>query len=132
MEIVKKKYQRKIINLNTLFYINTDGIKITIYSPYELMVNEMLTLGINPHGKTIKELQRAISQICLDAYMEANFDNASNPKENNYMKTSQYAKNILISYYLKELEYWLYDFKLTKIPNNLKFDFELYQKSTIR
>lgn len=132
MEIVKKKYQRKIINLNTLFYINTDGIKITIYSPYELMVNEMLTLGINPHSKTIKELQIEISQICLDAYMEANFDKNSNPIENNYMKTNQYAKNNLISYYLKELEYWLYDFKLNKMPKKLKFDFELYQKSIIR
>ena len=132
MDIVKKKYQRKIINLSTFCYINADGIKITIYSPYELMVNEMLTLGINPHGKTIKELQIEISKICLNAYMEANFDKDSNPLENNYMKSSQYAKNSLISYYLKELEYWLYDFKINKMPKKLKFDFELYQKSTIR
>ena len=125
METIKRKYQRKVTNINTLYYINADGIKITVFSPYEVMVNEMIALGINPIGKTIKELQTEISQICLDDYMDLNFGEDTKPSTSEYMKTDKYEKNILITDHLKELSYWLYDFNSNKMPENIKFDFEL-------
>jgi len=137
---IKEKYQRKVTNLKTLHYINADGIKITVYSSYEVMVKEMMSLGINPFGKTIKELQIEISQICMNDYMKANFgedsgeDFKEEPKPNNsdYVKTYKWLKNIVITYHLKELSYWLYDYNANKMPENIKFDFEINQKWTIR
>ncbi len=92
----------------------------------------MIALGINPIGKTIKELQTEISQICLDDYMDLNFGEDSKPCTSEYMKTDKYEKNILITHHLKELSYWLYDFNSNKMPENIKFDFELNQKRIIR
>ena len=54
MTPIKKKYQRKVTDIATLHYINLDGMKITVFSPYEVMVNELLSIGVNPMGKTIK------------------------------------------------------------------------------
>lgn len=136
MGVIKEKYQRQVTNLKTLHYINADGIKITVYSSYEVMVKEMMSLGINPFGKTIKELQIEISQICMDDYMEANFgeglEEEPKPNSSDYFKTYKWIKNMVITHHLKELSYWLYDYNANKMPDNIKFDFEINQKWTIR
>ena len=128
MGTIKEKYQRKVTNLNTLHYINADGMKITVFSSYEVMVNEMMSLGINPIGKTIKELQIEISQICIEEYMNANFGDDSKPTTSEYLKTNKHLKNILITHHLKELSYWLHDYNINKMPEGMRFDFELNQK----
>lgn len=64
--------------------------------------------------------------------MDLNFGEDSKPSTSEYMKTDKYEKNILITHHLKELSYWLYDFNSNKMPENIKFDFELNQKRIIR
>ncbi len=128
MAPIKKKYQRKVTDVATLHYINSDGIKITVYSPYEVMVNELHSIGVNPIGKTIKELQIEVSEIILKHYMDCYYGKRfiSHNSENN--TTDRYNQKRVIIHHLKELSYWLYDYNAKKMPKNIKFDFELHRK----
>ena len=132
MAPIKKKYQRKVTDVTTLHYINLDGIKITVYSPYEIMVNELLSIGINPMGKTIKELQIEVSEIILKHYMDSYYGKRFISHNSENIRIDRYNQKRVIIHHLKELSYWLYDYNANKMPDNIKFDFEINQKWTIR
>jgi hypothetical protein len=128
LALIKKKYQRKVTDVTTLHYINLDGIKITVFSPCEVMVNELLSIGINPMGKTIKELQIEVSEIFIEHYMDCHYGKryiAGNTENN---RIDRYNQKRVIIHHLKELSYWLYDYNAKKMPKNIKFDFELHRK----
>lgn len=128
MNTINGKYRKKVTNVNTLFYINPEGIKISVFSPFELIINEIITLGIDPTDATISELQFKVSQICIQDRFE--LTNKNNPvyKITELTETKFYTKNIVIINYLKEISYWLYDYNQNKMPDNMKFDFELNRK----
>ena len=128
MTSIKKKYQKKVTDVTTLHYINLEGIKITVFSSYEVMLNELISIGINPMGKTIKALQIEASEIFIEQYMDYNYGkrHASTDIENN--RINRYNQKRVITHYLKELSYWLYDYNSNKMPKNIKFDFELNRK----
>lgn len=128
METIKKKYRKKITNVNTIFYINTEGIKITVFSPYELILKEIISLGIDPIGATISELQNQVSQICIQDSIDLTYGDNPIYTITELTKTKFYTKNIVIMHYFKELSYWLFDYDTNKMPANMKFDFELNRK----
>lgn len=123
MEASKGKYKKKVTDINTVFYINPEGEKITVFSPFELMVKEIASLGINPVGATISELKKQVSEISLEDYMSQNF--GDNP---NYIPKENRMKFTIIICHLNALSYWLYDYDANKMPANMKFDFELNRK----
>jgi hypothetical protein len=125
---IKKKYQRKVTDIATLHYINLDGMKITVFSPYEVMVNELLSIGVNPMGKTIKELQIEVSEIILKHYMDCHYGKRYMTVNSENNRIDRYNQKRVIIHYLKELSYWLYDYNAKKMPKNIKFDFELHRK----
>lgn len=128
MALIKKKYQRKVTDVTTLHYFNLDGIKITVYSPYEVMVKELLSIGINPMGKTIKELQIEVSEIILKLYMDCYYGKRFISHNSENIRIDRYNQKRVIIHHLKELSYWLYDYNAKKMPKNIKFDFELHRK----
>ena len=98
-------------------------MKITVFSPFELIVKEIASLGINPIDATISELKYKVSKIFLEDYMNRNF--SDNP---NYISSEDKMKFTVILFHLKELSYWLFDYNVNKMPANMKFDFELNKK----
>ncbi|RAR73695.1 hypothetical protein [Flavobacterium aciduliphilum] len=128
----KKKYQRKVTDITKLHYITSEGMKISVYSPYEIMVKEIMSLGINPKGKTIKELQNYVSQICLDTYMNCYYSDSTPSCNLDYLNSPDYLKRNVIRHYLNELSYWLYDYNVNKMPDGVRVDFELSLKRIIR
>ena len=128
METITGKYRRKITDVNTIFYINPEGIKITVFSPYELIVKEIATLGINPIDATISELQYQVSEISLQDRIDLTFGENPVYSITELTKTKFYTKNIVIMHHLKELSYWLFDYDANKMPANMKFNFELNRK----
>jgi hypothetical protein len=126
--MISGKYRRKVTNVNTIFYINPEGIKITVFSPFELIVNEIATLGINPVGATIFELQYQVSQICLQDRIDLTYGDNPIYSIIELTKTKFYTKNTVIKHHLKELSYWLFDYDADKMPADMKFDFELNRK----
>jgi hypothetical protein len=126
--MISGKYRRKVTNVNTIFYINPEGIKITVFSPFELIVNEIATLGINPVGATISELQYQVSQICLQDRIDLTYGDNPIYSITELTKTKFYTKNTVIMHHLKELSYWLFDYDADKMPADMKFDFELNRK----
>ena len=128
METFKGKYRKKVTDVNTIFYINPEGVKITVFSPFELIVKEIVTLGIDPVGKTISELQYQVSKICLQDCFDLTFGDNPIYTITELTKTKFYTKNIVIMHHLKELSYWLFDYDVNKMPANMIFDFELNRK----
>ena len=126
--MISGKYRRKVTNVNTIFYINPEGIKITVFSPFELIVNEIATLGINPVGATISELRYQVSQICLQDRIDLTYGDNPIYSITELTKTKFYTKNTVIMHHLKELSYWLFDYDADKMPADMKFDFELNRK----
>ena len=123
-----KNTEKKITNVNTIFYINPEGIKITVFSPYELILKEIISMGINPIGATISELQNQVSQICIQDSIDLTYGDNPIYTITELTKTKFYTKNIVIMHYFKELSYWLFDYDTNKMPANMKFDFELNRK----
>ncbi len=128
MALIKKKYQRKDTDIATLHYINLDGMKITVFCPYEVMVNELLSIGVNPIEKTIKALQIEVSEIFIEQYMDCHYGKRHMAVNSENNKIDRYNQKRVIIHYLKELSYWLYDYNVEKIPKHMKFDFELHRK----
>ena len=128
METIKGKYRKKVTDVNTIFYINPEGIKITVFSPSELILKEIISLGIDPIGATISELQNQLSQICIQDYKDLTLGDYPIFTLTELLKTKFYTKNTVIIHHLKELSYWLYDYDAEKMPANIKFDFELDRK----
>lgn len=132
METIKGKYRKKVTDVNTIFYINPEGIKITVFSPFELIVKEIVTLGIDPVGATISELQYQVSKICLQDRVDLTFGDNPIYTITELTQTKFYTKNIVIIHHLKELSYWLFDYDANKMPAGMKFDFELNRKRIIK
>lgn len=128
METITGKYRRKTTDVNTVFYINSEGIKITVFSSFELIVKEIATLGIDPEDATISELQYQVSEIFLKDKMDLTFGDNPIYSTTELTKTKFYIKNTVIMHHLKELSYWLFDYDANKMPADMKFDFELNRK----
>ena len=132
METIKGKYRKKVTDVNTIFYVNPEGIKINAFSPYELIVKEIISLGIDPEGATISELLNQVSRICIQDKIDLTLGDNPIYTLTELTKTKFYTKNIVIMHHLKELSYWLFDYDANKMPANMKFDFELNQKRIMK
>ena len=95
METIKRKYRRKVTDVNTIFYINLECVKITVFSPFELIVKEIASLGINTIDATISELKYKVSKIYLEDYTNRNF--SDNP---NYIPSEDKIKFTVIMFHL--------------------------------
>ena len=117
----QKTYQKKKTDIYTIHYINEDGRRIHVFSPYQQIIIEIQSMGIVTTNVTIKEISNKISLLALDNYMV--LQNASQ-NQITLLKEKQLKYRVLL-HYLKELIYWLYDFNINKMPNDVKLDYQL-------
>lgn len=113
-----KKYTKSNKFSSSLFYINSSGVKVTCFSSYKIINEELLQLGINSKGLTIDELLNAISKRILKEYC------LSRSLNQNYHKSekSNILNVLLIN--VQEVAYYLYDFDTTKMPDELKQSYQ--------
>lgn len=109
-----KKYTKSNKFSNALFYINSSGAKVTCFSSYKIINEELLQLGINTKDLTITELlniisKRILNELCLSRKLNQNFYNSENGN----------ILNVLLLN-VREVAYNLYDFDTTKMPDELK------------
>jgi hypothetical protein len=113
-----KKYTKSNKFSNTSFYINSKGEKVTCFSSFQVIHEELLELGINTKDLTINELLNKIckcilNELCLSTKLNQNFYNSENGN----------ILNVLLLN-VREVAYNLYDFDTAKMPDELK---ESYQ-----
>jgi hypothetical protein len=113
-----KKYTKSNKFSNSSFYINSKGLKVTCFSSFQVIHEELLKLGINTKDLTINELlnlisKRILNELCLSRKLNQNFYNSENGN----------ILNVLLLN-VREVAYNLYDFDTTKMSDELK---ESYQ-----
>ncbi len=94
METIKGKYRRKVTDVNTIFYINPEGIKITVFSPFELILKELITLGIDPIETTISDLHYQVSEIFFKDLIDLTLGITQYTRQQNLQKQN-FTKRIL-------------------------------------
>ena len=107
-------YKKKRTDINSIYYVNSSGVKVSVFSNYQLIIEEIKTLGFEPSELTVKELKNKISQLLLDNYEKVNFESKN-------LKEGKQIKYRVLLHHLKELTYWLYDFD----SKNLQYYFRL-------
>lgn len=115
--LYNKIYKKKKTDINSIYYVNTSGVKVSVFSNNQLIIEEIRLLGIEPSELSINELKNKISQLSLDNYEKVNFD-SKNLKDENQIKYT------VLLHHLKELTYWIYDFEPNKMPSEVRLEFD--------
>jgi len=111
-------YKKKKTDINSIYYYNSYGVKVSVFSNQQLIVEEIRLLGFEPAELSIKEIKNKISQLSLDNYAKVNFESEN-------LKNENQIKYRVLLHHLKELTYWLYDFDPKKMPSEVRLDFDL-------
>lgn len=111
-------YKKKKADINSIYYVNSSGVKISVFSNHQLIIEEIRSLGFEPSELSINELKNKISQLSMDNYEKANFESKN-------LKDEKQIKYRVLLHHLKELTYWLYDFDSKKMPSEVRLDFDL-------
>ncbi len=113
------KYRKSLTDINKIFFINSENEKITVFSPHDKILVEFKKIGIETDSKTVEEL---ISKLCLMLVEE--YDSKLKDNENYSMKeykvTEFYKIRVVLLNHLKELAYYLYDFKIDQMPQTIR------------
>ena len=113
------KYRKSFTDINKIFFINAENEKITVFSPYSKILEEFRRIGIETSSKTIEELISNISLMLCEEY-----DVKLTKKESYTMKefkeTEFYKIRVVLLNHLKELAYYLYDFKIEEMPPTIR------------
>lgn len=109
--MIKKRYKKSFTDSQTVFYLNSDGDKVTCFSSFEMVNNELLKLDINTKDMTINELLDKVSERLLKEYSIAR-------KLNENFHKTEIALILKVLYMnIQEVAYYLYDFDCAKMPN---------------
>lgn len=119
MLYTKRKYKKSSINVNEIYFINSENEKITVFSPSDIILKEFKKLGIQTKEATLDELLFQLSSIIFDEYISKIED------DENYdiieFKTTDLYKTISVLYYhVKEVSYYLYDYDERKMPAKIR------------
>jgi hypothetical protein len=115
----KLKYKRGFTDINTLFFINSENEKITVFSPYTQIIKEFNKLGITTKDATLEEMLSKLSLLILNEYVKR-LNKDEEYCMNQFNKTEFYQKHATLLYHVKEVSYNLYDYKLEKMPGGIK------------
>jgi hypothetical protein len=116
--ITKKTYKKSFTDTKKVFYINSDGNKVTCFSSFEIVNNELQKLNISTKDITINELLYVISLRILNEYA-----NSIKLNQNDFRNENKSVLKVLYMN-IQEVAFYLYDFDTTKMPNGLR---ESYQ-----
>ena len=118
-----KQYQNLEINerfeliknrLKNKFYINSEGIKIGLFTDYSTIKKEFEYFGIETKNKTIDEvLQNLKSKINYNSIEE--------------FKSVNNQKLLILKSYIHHLFFYIYNFDINKMPNYFKKEFDVFK-----
>jgi hypothetical protein len=114
----KLKYKRGFIDINALFFINSENEKITVFSPYTQIIKEFNKLGITTKDATLEEMISNLSLLILNEYVKR-LNKDEEYCMNQFNKTDFYKKHATLLYHVQEVSYNLYDYKLEKMPEGI-------------
>jgi hypothetical protein len=117
--LYNKIYQKKKTDIYSAHYINNNGEKVSVFSPFSLINYEINLLGVETKDLSINEIQNKISQLSINNYSKLNFEGNDDCL---ILKKNQIKFNVLL-HHLKELNYWLYDYNTNKMPKDVEFDY---------
>ncbi|OYU83064.1 MAG: hypothetical protein CFE24_12965 [Flavobacterium sp. BFFFF2] len=114
-----RKYQKKVTNINEIYFINSENEKITVFSPYPKILLELKKLDIETRNVTLEEL---ISKLCLMLVNEyERIMDAEEDYEMSEFRTTEFYKKITVLLnHVKEVSYNLYGYNEHKMPSLIK------------
>lgn len=115
----KLKYKRSFTDINTLFFINSDNEKITVFSPYTQIIKELEKLGIAIKDATLEYLLSKLSRLIFEEYIKR-LEEEEEYRIKQFNKTDFYKRHATLLNHVKEVAYILYDYKLEKMPEAIK------------
>lgn len=113
------KYRKSIIDINKIYFINSKDEKITVFSPHSKILEELKKLGVETTNKTIEELISNIS-LMLSKELDSKLDNLEGYTMKEFKETEFYKICLVLLNHLKELAYYLYDFKIEEMPPSIR------------
>lgn len=113
------KYRKSFTDINKIYFINSQNEKITVFSPHSMILEEFKRIGIETTNKTIEELISKLSLMLIEGY-DGILENNDNYSMKEYKETEFYKiRNVLLNH-LKELAYYLYDYRIEQMPETIK------------
>lgn len=113
------KYRKSFTDINKIFFVNAEKEKITVFSPHSKILEEFKRIGIVTTGKTIEELISNVSVMFCEEYDDRLTKNEIYTMKE-FKQTEFYKIRVVLLNHLKELAYYLYDFKIEEMPPTIK------------
>lgn len=113
------KYRKSFTDINKIFFINSQNEKITVFSPHLKILEEFKRIDIETENKTIEELISNVSLMLVEEY-DSKLDESESYSMKEYKETEFYKICVVLLNHLKELSYYLYDFKIDQMPPTIK------------
>ena len=113
------KYRKSFTDINKIFFINSQNEKITVFSPHSKILEEFKIIGIETASKTIEELISNLSLMLCEEY-DCKLTKNESYTMKEFKETEFYKIRVVLLNHLKELAYYLYDFKIEEMPPTIR------------
>ena len=108
-----------------LYYINSEQELVCRFSPYSVIKKEFKKIGLDTNGATIEELMAKISLDFLEGYT-SRIDENENYSLKEFKQTEFYKVRFVLLNHLKEVGFYLYDYKEETMPEKIKAFYKKY------
>jgi hypothetical protein len=102
-----------------LYYINSEQELVCRFSSFSIIKKEFKKIGIDTDGATIEELMAEISRMFLFEYTDR-IDENPNYSLGELKQTEFYKIRFVLLNHLKEVGFYLYDYKEEIMPEKIK------------
>lgn len=102
-----------------LYFINSEQELVCRFSPYSVIKKEFEKIGLDTSGATIEELMAQISLMFLEGYTDR-IDENENYSLSEFKQTEFYKVRFILLNHLKEVGFYLYDYKEEIMPAKIK------------
>lgn len=102
-----------------LYYINSEQELVCRFSSYSIIKKEFKKIGLDTGGATIEELMAEISRMFLSGYTDR-IDENPYYSLGEFKQTEFYKIRFVLLNHLKEVGFYLYDYKEEIMPEKIK------------
>ena len=102
-----------------LYYINSEQELVCRFSSYSIIKKEFKKIGLDTGGATIEELMAEISRMFLSGYTDR-IDENPYYSLGEFKETEFYKIRFVLLNHLKEVGFYLYDYKEEIMPEKIK------------
>lgn len=102
-----------------LYYINSEQELVCRFSPYSVIKKEFEKIGLDTNEATIEELMAQISLMFLEGYT-SELEEDPYYSLGQFKQTEFYKIRFVLLNHLKEVGFYLYDYKEEIMPEKIK------------